>query len=153
RRKFTPSWTMIHYGVCDPDQFTFDADRVRIPSARQLKYNDRRANKSGKIPDDTWVLLPHEQAPDHFQPDQDTWLFNRVCGTFSEREGHVTQLPLALAERIVKVASNPGDLVLDPFAGTGTILVAARNHGRRYLGIELSPDTAAIAANRLARPE
>ncbi len=153
RRKFTPSWTMIHYFACDPERYTFNLDAIRVPSARQLKYKDRRANSSGKPPDDTWVLLPEEQAPDHFQPDQDAWLISRVCGTFREREGHVTQLPLAIVDRIIKVASNPGELVLDPFAGTGTVLVAARQLGRHFLGIEISPATVAIAEARLARPE
>lgn len=151
KKKFTPSWTMIHYFVCDPDRFTFNSDAIRVPSARQIKYGDRRANSTGKVPDDTWVLLPKDQAPDHFQPDQDAWLFSRVCGTFRERVGHVTQLPLPLTERIVKVASNEGELVLDPFAGSGTVLVAAQRLGRRFLGIEVSPATVAMAENRLAR--
>lgn len=149
KRKFTPSWTMIHYFSCHPDAFTFNADAVRVPSARQLLYNDKRANSKGKVPDDTWVLLPKE-SPDHFRPDQDAWLVSRVCGTFTERVGHTTQLPLELVERIVRVASNPGDLVVDPFAGSGTVPVAARNLGRRYIGIEISEETAAIARCRLA---
>jgi site-specific DNA-methyltransferase (adenine-specific) len=72
-----------------------------------------------------------------------------VCGTFKERVGHVTQLPLALVERIVKVASNPGDLVLDPMCGTGTVLAASRRLGRGSIGIELSDETASLAQERL----
>lgn len=149
RTKFTPSWTPILYFTHHPESFTFNADAVRVPSARQLIYNDRRANASGKVPDDTWVLLP-ERCPEFFREDQDAWLVNRVCGTHKERAGHTTQLPLALVERIIRVASNPGELVLDPFAGSGTVLVAARNLGRRYLGIEISAQTAEIAHRRLA---
>jgi DNA modification methylase len=149
RKKFTPSWTMIHYFSCDPHRFTFNADVVRVPSARQLLYNDRRAKSGGKVPDDTWVLLPSE-SPRHFGPDQDAWLVSRVCGTFKERAGHTTQLPLALVERIIRVASNAGDLVLDPFAGSGTVPLAARGLGRRYLGIEISEHTAELARRRLA---
>jgi site-specific DNA-methyltransferase (adenine-specific) len=147
--KFTPSYTPIHYLTKHAERFTFNADRVRVPSARQLKYNDKRANGTGKVPDDVWVLLPREQAPDHFQPDSDVWLESRVCGTFKERVGHVTQLPLALVERMVQVASNPGELVLDPYAGTGTVLVAARQLGRRSIGIELCDQTLALAQRRL----
>jgi site-specific DNA-methyltransferase (adenine-specific) len=62
QHNFTPSWTAIHYVVKNPANFTFNADAIRVPSARQLKYNDRRANGKGKLPDDTWVLL-REQAP------------------------------------------------------------------------------------------
>jgi site-specific DNA-methyltransferase (adenine-specific) len=135
------------------ERFTFNADAVRVPSARQLKYHDQRANKTGKVPDDVWVLLPNEQAPDHFRPDTDVWLQSRVCGTFKERAGHVTQLPLALVERIVQVASSLGDLLLDPFAGTGTLLVAARKLGRRSIGIEQAAQTLELAKRRLERGE
>jgi len=148
KTKFTPSWTMIHYFTCHPERFTFNADEIRVPSARQLRYKDKRANSKGKVPDDTWVLLPKE-SPEFFQPEQDAWLESRVCGTFKERAGHTTQLPLALVERIVRVVTNPGDLVIDPFAGSGTVLKAAQNLERRYLGIEISPRTAKIARRRL----
>jgi site-specific DNA-methyltransferase (adenine-specific) len=148
RTKFTPSWAMIHYFARHPESFVFNADAVRVPSARQLVYNDRRAKSGGKVPDDTWVLLP-ERCPEVFREDQDAWLVSRVCGTFKERAGHTTQLPLPLVERIIRVASNPGDLILDPFAGSGTVLVAARNLGRRYLGVEISAQTAEIAHRRL----
>src|SRR5262245_47110071 len=82
RRKFTPSWTAIHYVVKDPNNFTFNADAVRVPSARQLLYGDRRANPRGKLPDDTWVLVPAAQAPQAFRPHADVWKGSRVCGTF-----------------------------------------------------------------------
>jgi len=149
KKNFTPSWTAIHYMTKHPTQFTFHADAIRVPSARQLLYSDKRANPKGKLPDDTWVLLPEVQAPECFNPDSDLWLQSRVCGTFKERVGHVTQLPLPLVERIVKVTSNPGDIILDPFAGTGTVLVAARRLGRRSIGIELAEQTAMIARSRL----
>jgi site-specific DNA-methyltransferase (adenine-specific) len=149
QRNFTPSWTAIHYMTKHPREFTFNADAIRVPSARQLRYNDKRASPKGKLPDDVWVLLPDVQAPECFQPDSDLWLESRVCGTFKERVGHVTQLPLPLVERIVKVASNPGELVLDPFAGTATVLVASRRLQRRSIGIELNAGTADLARRRL----
>jgi site-specific DNA-methyltransferase (adenine-specific) len=153
QNNFTPSWTAIHYVTKHHHEFTFNADAIRVPSARQLRYNDKRANPKGKLPDDVWVLLPEIQAPDCFNPDSDLWLQSRVCGTFKERVDHVTQLPLPLVERIIKVASNPGDLVLDPFAGSGTILVGCRRLRRRSIGIELSSTTAVIAGERLERLE
>ncbi len=146
---FTPSYVPIHYMTKNSRQFTFNAAAVRVPSARSLKYSDKRASPKGKLPNNVWILDPAEEAK-AFQPDADAWLFSRVCGTFKERTGHVTQLPLALIERIVTVASNPGDLVLDPFAGTGTTLVAARRLGRRSVGVELSEQTALIAKQRLS---
>jgi site-specific DNA-methyltransferase (adenine-specific) len=148
-RKFTRSHAHLLYYVVDPRHFTFNADAVRVPSARQTTYADRRANPKGRVPDDTWVLRPQEDQR-FFQPETDTWYVSRVCGTFKERTGHPCQMPEALLERIIRVASNPGELVLDPFAGSGTTLAAARRLGRRYLGIELSPEYAERARQRLA---
>jgi site-specific DNA-methyltransferase (adenine-specific) len=146
---FTPSWTAIHYMVKDPRRFTFNADAIRVPSARQLLYKDRRASPRGKLPDDFWVLAGEAREAGFFNPGGDAWLESRVCGTFKERVGHVTQLPLPLVERIVKAASHPGDLVLDPFLGSGTVLVAAARLGRRGIGVELSDKTVALARERL----
>jgi site-specific DNA-methyltransferase (adenine-specific) len=153
-KKFNRSHAHLLYYVADPKAFTFNPDAVRVPSARQTTYADRRANPVGKLPDDTWVLRPQETAA-HFRPDGDTWAVSRVCGTFKERTAHPCQMPEALLERVIRSTSNPGDLVLDPFAGSGTTLVAAKRLGRKYLGIELSPDYADAIQERLAgvKPE
>ena len=55
------------YYVNDPKRFVFDADAVRVASARQTTYADRRANPAGKVPDDTWVLRPQEAAADWYE--------------------------------------------------------------------------------------
>ena len=57
-------------------------------------------------------------------------------------------MPEAVLERIIRVSSNPGDLVLDPFAGSGTTLATAKRLGRRYLGIELSAEYAEAVRER-----
>jgi len=130
--------------------FTFNRDAIAVPSARQTTYADRRANPKGKLPDDTWYLRPQETDDAHFQPDSDTWYQSRLCGTFKERvTWHPCQLPEALLERIIKVSSNPGDLVFDPFAGSGTTLAVAHKLGRRWLGCELSKQYAAKATQRI----
>lgn len=152
KRKFNRSHAHILYYTVDPKRFTFNADAVRVPSARQTTYADRRANPTGKMPDDTWVLRPQEEER-CFQPDADTWFVSRVCGTFKERTGHPCQMPEAVLERIIRVSTNPGDVVLDPFAGSGTTLAAAKRLGRQYLGVELSPDYADAVRERLARIE
>jgi site-specific DNA-methyltransferase (adenine-specific) len=149
-KKFNRSHAHLLYYVVDPKRFTFNADAIRVPSARQTTYADRRANPVGKLPDDTWVLRPQEDGR-FFSPEDDTWYVSRVCGTFKERGQHPCQMPLALLERIIRVSSNPGDLVLDPFAGSGTTLAAAKKHGRDYLGIELSEDYAQRIRERLKR--
>jgi site-specific DNA-methyltransferase (adenine-specific) len=149
-RKFNRSHAHIFYYVVDPKRFRFNADAVRVPSARQTTYADRRANPLGKLPDDTWVLRPQEDGR-LFGPTDDTWYVPRICGTFKERGEHPCQMPLALLERIIKVSSNPGDLVLDPFAGSGTTLAAAKKLGRDFLGIELSDNYVGRIRDRLER--
>jgi site-specific DNA-methyltransferase (cytosine-N4-specific) len=64
---------------------------------------------------------------------------------------HYATFPLELPRRCVLAGSRPGDLVLDPFAGTGTTGVAALGEGRRFVGIELNPTYALLARERLAQ--
>ena len=66
-----------------------------------------------------------------------------------ENIGWATQKPLALYRRIIEVSSNEGDLVLDPFCGSGTTCVAAERLGRNWIGIDISPKTGSIILNRL----
>jgi site-specific DNA-methyltransferase (adenine-specific) len=149
-KKFNRSHAHIFYYVADEQRFTFNSDSVRVKSARQTTYADKRANPKGKIPDDTWVLRPQEEEAS-FSPASDTWALSRVCGTFKERTGHPCQMPEAVLDRIIRVSSNAGDVILDPFAGSGTTLAVAKKANRRYLGIELSPDYAEAVRQRLAQ--
>jgi site-specific DNA-methyltransferase (adenine-specific) len=68
-----------------------------------------------------------------------------------ENTPHPYQKPEKLVERVIEASSNPGDLVLDPFVGSGTTAVVARRLGRRYLGFELDPDYVRLALKRLER--
>ena len=141
-RGFSRSHTHLFHFVCDPLDFTFNADNpaVRVPSARQLVYADLRANPKGRLPDNTWILRPQD-LPGGFLPDHDTWHFPRVAGTFKEREGfHGCQMPEQLLGRIIRMSSNPLDVVLDPFGGSGTTFSVAKKLGRQWLGFELSKD-------------
>lgn len=79
---------------------------------------------------------------------QDVW--DKVGGARGkERTGAPDQKPLELYERIVRASSNPGDLVLDPFCGCATTLIAANNLDRRWVGIDRRADAAFHIANRL----
>ncbi|MFQ5490900.1 MAG: DNA-methyltransferase [Phycisphaerae bacterium] len=148
--KFSRSHAHLFYFTKDAKTFTFNHDDIRVPSARQLVYGDKRAQSNGRLPDDTWVLRPQDH-PEGFQPDEDTWYFARVCGTFKERRGwHGCQMPEQLLGRIIKACSNEGDLVLDPFAGSGTTLATAKKLNRAYLGFEISEAYAKYARKRLA---
>lgn len=152
-KKFSRSHAHLFHFVRDPKHFAFNSETIRVPSARQLVYADARANARGRLPDDTWILRPQD-LPNGFQPEEDTWYFRRVCGTFKERAGwHGCQMPEQLLGRIIRACSNPGEIVLDPFGGSGTTLVVARKLERHYLGFELSPDYVERITARLAAAE
>ncbi len=134
KRKFARAHTHLFYFVADPVNFTFVDEAVRTLSDRQRVYADKRASSKGKIPDDVWTEFP------------------RVCGSFAEREGwHPCQMPETLLARIVRACSKPGDMVMDPFAGSGTTLVAARKLNRHYFGIEMSEQYVGNIHSRLAQ--
>jgi DNA modification methylase len=150
-RKFSRSHAHLLHFVKDENNFTFNAEdpQVRVPSARALVYADKRANPAGRLPDDTWILRPQD-LQEGFQPADDTWYSARVAGTFKERQGfHGCQMPEQLLARIIRVSSNPGDIVLDPFAGSGTTLAVAKKLGRQWLGCELSEEYVRASTERL----
>ncbi len=158
KRKFNRSHVHLFHFTKEADpavEHTFNAQDplVRVPSARALVYGDKRANPTGRLPDDTWILRPQDlrDQPEALQPMDDTWYFSRVAGTFKERQGfHGCQMPEQLLGRILRISSNPGDLVLDPFSGSGTTLAVAKKLGRHWLGFDLSEDYVTYANERLA---
>ena len=150
RQKFSRSHAHIFHFVKDAAHFTFNTDAIRVPSARELVYGDKRACPTGRLPDDTWILRPQD-LPEGFGADADTWYFPRVCGTFKERSGwHGCQMPEQLLGRIIRSSSNEGDAVLDPFGGSGTTLAVAKKLSRRFVGLELSAAYATRIEERLA---
>ena len=82
-------------------------------------------------------------------PMPDVWEISALNGQAKERTGSPDQKPVALYERIIAAASNPGDMVLDPFCGCATTPIAAQNLGRRWVGIDRREDAAYHVANRL----
>ena len=153
--KFTRSHAHLFYFVKNPKEFTFRGQELenRVPSARQLVYNDGRANPDGRLPDDTWILRPQDLS-DCFTTAEDTWYFPRVAGTFHERAGfHGCQMPEQLLGRIIRICSNPGDLVIDPFSGSATTLTVAKKLGRAFIGFELSPEYVERGVARISRAQ
>ena len=135
KTKFARAHTHILYFVKDPKNFTFNDEIVRVISDRQKKYRDKRANPAGKMPDDVWNEYP------------------RICGTFTERTGFPCQMPESLLARIIRVSSNEGEWVLDPFCGSGTTATVAYKLGRLYTSIDLSEQYAEAAQQRIAGSE
>lgn len=129
------SCRFLHYYVMNPKKFTFNADAIRIVSDRLVR-GDARANPRGRIPPNLWTD-------------------SRVCGTFKERVGRNTgavppnQLPESLVSRIVSLCSNEGDLVFDPFSGSGTTGKICRDLNRNFIGCEINPVYAITAAERM----
>lgn len=155
---FARSHTHLLYYTKTKSKFTFNKDSpdLRVPSARQLVYNDKRANPKGKLPDNTWVLSPVDLGK-AFSPEEDTWLVSRVCGTFHERqqrgtyqeEKAVPQMPLEILNRVITACSNTGELVVDPFLGNGTTGASAVALGRKFWGCDISPAYVARSRERI----
>jgi DNA modification methylase len=133
--------------------YKFDAATIRVPYNERTirrwgsgqKYGGRKAGvkagaqtqrfASGK----SFRLNPQGTLP------SDVLLH----ATARSKLDHYATFPLGLIERFVLATSNPGDVIFDPFTGTGTTGVAAIKHGRKFLGIELSPSYLTIARQRL----
>ena len=151
--KFSRSHTHIFHFVKDQKTCTFNGPAIAVPSARQTVYADARAVKTGRLPDDTWILRPQDLT-DGLNPDEDTWYFPRVAGTFKEREGfHGCQMPEQLLGRIIKVSSNPAELVLDPFSGSATTACVSKKLGRNFLAFDISDEYIARGLDRLSKIE
>ncbi|MBM4458511.1 MAG: site-specific DNA-methyltransferase [Chloroflexi bacterium] len=85
-------------------------------------------------------------------PLADVWNIPFLNPKAKERVGYPTQKPILLMERIIAIATDAGDCVLDPFCGSGTTLVAAKLLGRSYIGIDSSLDAVRLAEERLRQP-
>jgi site-specific DNA-methyltransferase (adenine-specific) len=124
----------ILWYAMDPDAYTFRYDEIdRIPYMAPGLVGAEKAAR-GKTPTDVWW---HTIVPTNGR----------------EKTGYPTQKPLGILNRIVRVHSNPGDTVLDCFAGSGTTGEAAARNGRGFILIDDNPEAAAVMARRLAFAE
>ncbi len=117
------------------DTWTFNKDNVRVPY-KDPKQTLRRAMDAGQGIDSHEVQRYRNRGKVLESYWTDIALAVRSP---KERLGYPTQKPLKLYERIIKASSNPGDLVLDPFAGCGTTIEAAKKNGRDVIGIDILP--------------
>jgi site-specific DNA-methyltransferase (adenine-specific) len=125
--------TILWYSL-DPDDYVFNFDEMdRIPYMAPGLVSKEKAER-GKTPTDVWW---HTIVPTNGR----------------EKTGYPTQKPLGVLNRIVKVHSKPGDVVLDFFAGSGTTGHAAALHDRRFVLIDDNPEAVQVAAERLAAYE
>ncbi len=141
------SFCVSFYGWTKIDHFFAAWKKAGFRVVGHIVFNKGYASSS------RFVRYQHESAfllakgnpalPENPIPDVLPW-------RYSGNKYHPTQKPLDAMKTLVEAFSKPGDLVLDPFAGSGTTCVAAYQAGRNYLGIELDPNYYAIASQRLA---
>lgn len=129
-RNWVRNHDVILYLATGP-QPTFHVQRQ--PHPKGYRRRGGGANLAGVVLDDVWTDIP---SPG-------------IMSFSREKTGFPTQKPLRLLERIIAASSNPGDLVLDPFCGSGTSLVAAQRLGRRATGFDCQPLALAVARARL----
>lgn len=79
----------------------------------------------------------------------DWWEINQVKNVSKGQNSHPCPIPMEVAKRIILTTSQPGDIIIDPFCGSGTICVVAKALGRKFIGIELEPKYVEIANQRL----
>jgi site-specific DNA-methyltransferase (adenine-specific) len=111
--------------------------RVRDTNGKTIYAEDTDGN----------VIL---QGPKKGVPLSDTWEIPYLNPKAKERTGYPTQKPLLLLERIIEIATNESDVILDPFCGSGTTLVAAKMSKRQYIGIDVSMDAVGVTKDRLS---
>ena len=85
-------------------------------------------------------------------PLSDVWEIPFLNPKAKERVGYPTQKPILLLERIIQIATDEEDIVLDPFCGSGTTLVAAKLLNRKYIGIDISEDAIKVTKDRISNP-
>ncbi len=131
KKKWPPKHDNILLYVKDPNDYVFNVDEIeRIPYMAPGLVGPEKAAR-GKTPTDVW------------------W-HTIVSPTGKEKTGYPTQKPLGILKRIIQASSNPGDTVLDFFAGSGTTGEAAAQLGRRFILIDNNEEAIAVMKNRLA---
>lgn len=125
--RFCSRYEYVFFFTKKKDDYTFNLDDVKIPA---LNYRPDRYKSQLKNPSDVWKI-------------------SLVSGNSPERTEHPAQYPEELIERIIKVGSNEGDLILDPFMGSGTTAVVAKKLGRKYVGYETEESFIEISEKRI----
>jgi adenine-specific DNA-methyltransferase len=137
RKKFSARHESILW-FTKSEEYVFNLDAIRVPQ----KYQNKKAWKG----DNKGALTCN---PDGKNPG-DVWVFRNVKHNHEEQTVHPCQFPEDLIARIILSTTNPGDTVLDPYMGVGTVAVVARDEGRHFLGAELDPDYHKVAEQRLS---
>jgi site-specific DNA-methyltransferase (adenine-specific) len=127
-------FSMCHQPFCDAKSYGRETDRLGF-----MPSGDEKDWINGYSP----RISGHSRRPD----------FVSVCTAENVKTGHPAAYPVSLASWMCSLITKPGDIILDPFCGSGTTCVAAKKLGRRYIGIELSEKYCRIARNRVKNTE
>jgi site-specific DNA-methyltransferase (adenine-specific) len=132
-------------------KFVMNVDEVRVPyNAHTTKYPERTQAVSSAFSQQRPAARHDWQPHPLGAKPRDVLDVPILCNGMGEKTEHPTQKPEELIEKLVRASSNPGELVVDPFCGSGTTLVVAARHGRRYLGGDADARYVGLAAERLA---
>lgn len=129
--------------------YTEYSPTTNIDQILQERVRDNRGKAIYKHDDNGEVILSKEKKG---VPMSDVWEIPFLNPKAKERVGYPTQKPIELLERIVRISTDVGDTVLDPFCGSGTTMVAAELVNRKGIGIDISRDAVEISENRLKNP-
>jgi len=136
KRTFGTKHDVIFWYSKSSAAWTFNAAEVLVPyESKMTEWRYTRGGQAGKE-------MPAGKVP------SDVWDI-KLNAMSKERLGYPTQKPFALMERIIKAASKPGDLILDPFCGCGTTIDAAQAAGRRWIGIDVTHLAVGLIKHRL----
>lgn len=149
KKQFSPRNEKFLWYVKEESHYTFNLDDVRDPN---VKYPSQK--KDGIVSVYTNVLGKLRCNPLGKNP-TDVWQIPKVTSgrASKERTDHPAQFPASVIERIIKSTSNPGDLILDPFMGSGTTAEVALRLGRKVVGFEIRGDYCQIIQARLTTPK
>jgi len=146
--------TLLFYSKSD--HFKFNriycaySETTNVDQILQLRTRDAHGVSAYATNQDGEIIYCDEKKG---VPLSDVWEIPFLNPKAKERTGYPTQKPILLLDRVIEIATDPGDLVLDPFCGSGTTLVAAKILGRSSIGLDSSEEAVDLARQRLAAPE
>ena len=144
--------TILHYSkTCDYKFNTIFKDYSPTTNIDQiLQERERNGGKSVYKKDENGDVVSAKAKKG--VPLSDVWEIPFLNPKAKERTGYPTQKPIELLEQIITISTNKGDLILDPFCGSGTTLVSAKLMDRNYIGIDISKEAIELSQSRLEAP-
>lgn len=138
--------TLFWYSNGTSPTYNLVTEALDGPKLLKRKKWDSATAKIVNVRDDEGKLIYDEYLESKVD---DVWEMDIIGATSGERSGYPTQKPVALLERVIQALSNPGDVVLDCFIGSGTTAIAAQNLGRRWIGCDINKGAIQTTSKRM----